>query len=328
MHYLSFYRLFIRPILFLFDSERIHDLAICFGHWIWRWRAGRAITRVLYGRTNPKPVRLSSLELKNPIGLAAGFDKNALLIPGIETLGFGFIEIGTVTPRPQMGNTKPRLGREIAQRALVNRMGFPNDGAEIIFERLQKAKSTVEVPIGVNIGKQADTPNSRALFDYELLLLKFRPLADYFTVNISSPNTQGLRELQSEDFLSELATIITKLRFLQPIFLKLSPDLSTETLRMVCEFCGPEKPFSGLVLTNTIPTDLGGISGAPLKPASVAMLKQARQILGPSVPIISVGGIETREDVDERLSLGATAVQVYTALIYQGPSLVGKLISK
>lgn len=318
-----FYTIFIRPILFLLDAEQAHTLVFSFARWAWRFPLGRWLTRVLFGYSKPVAEREAmGLHFKNPIGLAAGFDKNATLLPGIEALGFGFVEIGTVTPRPQLGNQKPRLFRLPDKRAVLNRMGFNNDGADVILRTLRKKKDKITVPLGVNIGKNRDTPNTDALRDYETLLKMFSGVADYFVINISSPNTPGLRDLQQESFIQDLSALVLRLRVRAPVLVKLSPDISEETLRMVCSFCGPGKGLGGLVLTNTLPTDLGGISGAPLKGPSLQILQLARRFLSSEIPIISVGGIESADDVAQRLQAGATLVQMYTHLVYEGPGAV------
>ncbi|MEW6058368.1 MAG: quinone-dependent dihydroorotate dehydrogenase, partial [Bdellovibrionota bacterium] len=277
-------------------------------------------------RAKPFPVRVAGLDFSNPIGLAAGFDKNAVLLPGIENLGFGFIEIGTVTPKPQAGNPKPRVSRIAERRALLNRMGFPNDGAQVIAARLRHAKPRLQIPVGVNLGKNRDTPNSEALRDYESLLSTFVDLADYFVINISSPNTPGLRDLQSKEFIDSLASALSRRSIGRPVFIKLAPDVSHEALGDIAKWCGTGRAFAGLILSNTIPTDLGGISGYPLKGPSLQLLKLARSMLPGTVPLISVGGIENAQDVVERLENGASAVQLYSALIYQGPGLVGRIL--
>ncbi len=321
------YRLFARPLLFLLDAESAHELITRLCRLLWSFKWGRDLTRSIYARNLPRiPARIGTLKLPNPVGLAAGFDKNGLLIPGIETLGFGFVEIGTITPRPQLGNPQPRIARELAQRAIVNHMGFPNDGADIMAARMKEVKAKVTVPVGINISKNRDTPNSEAVKDYETLLKRFRDLADYFAINISSPNTPGLRDLQSNEFLQALHMRVESLRLTQSVFLKLSPDLPHARLKDICALCGIGKPFTGLILTNTEPSDLGGISGYPLKKASLQMLMKAREMLPAGAPIISAGGIETAADARERLAAGAAAVQIYTSLIYQGPSAVRRIV--
>lgn len=325
---LNFYSAIIRPLLFWFDAETMHHLVTKIAHLLWRTSFGRTVTRKLYAkRIQPMPVRLAQgLEFPNPLGLAAGFDKNALLVPGLESLGFGFIEIGTVTPRPQPGNPRPRMSRIPERRALLNRMGFPNEGAEIIAARLKKVREQMRVPVGVNLGKNKDTPNSEAIKDYETLFKAFETTASYFVVNISSPNTPGLRSLQSGDFVQRLGERIARNHVSLPVFVKIAPDILKEDLQAITALCGSQKPYAGLILTNTTPTDLGGLSGLPLKGASTAVLKMARALLRNDVPLISVGGIESSEDVLERFRLGANAVQLYSSLVYEGPSLPGRIL--
>lgn len=335
----TFYSIFIRPIFFRFDSESIHQFVVSLGSLIWKTHVGRMLTQVLYGRHAAAPkatknslakTNLAGILLSNPIGLAAGFDKNAELLDGIHTIGFGFVEIGTITPRAQLGNPKPRLKRIPEQRALLNKMGFNNDGDEVIAHRIRSLQGQIKIPLGVNIGKNKDTPNSEAAKDYEMLFQAFRQMAQYFTINISSPNTPGLRDLQTANFLGELGDRIKHQQITQPVFVKLAPEFATDhssaDLKSIYALCGPSKPFAGLVLTNTISTDLGGLSGYPLKNHSLKALQNARTVLDKSVPIISVGGIETVEDIVTRLEAGATAIQLYSALIYQGPGLVSKLV--
>ena len=332
-----FYRWIIQPILFRFDAESVHHAVIGAAAWLWRWRWGRIATKLVYcsSRTITHPLRLAGLDLRNPIGLAAGFDKNGTLVSGIACLGFGFAEIGTVTPLPQAGNPRPRLERLPAQNAILNRMGFNNDGMVAVAERLRQARPHLEIPVGVNLGKNKDTSNEDAVGDYEKLLKCFAMLADYFVINISSPNTPGLRDLQSGEFLKNLGAAVTRLRVTQPVFIKLSPTVSDIDLRAACALCSPPRvtgaakatqPFAGLVLTNTIPTDLGGISGQPLRAPSVAVLRQARGLLASEVPLISVGGISGVSELRQRLDAGATAVQIYTALVYEGPGLISRMV--
>ena len=325
---LNLYKLIIRPLLFQFDAESVHHFVTRFAAWIWKFRTGRKITALIYsqGKSSYKPVNLAGIELRNAVGLAAGFDKDATLFGGIENLGFGFAEIGTVTPRPQQGNPRPRLERIAEKEAILNRMGFNNQGMDVVYQNLVQARALTSLPLGVNIGKNKDTPNDQAVDDYELLLKKFRPLAQYFTVNISSPNTKGLRDLQSCEFLRQLGKRVASLALTQPVFVKLSPTINDEDLKSASELCGSGLPYAGLILTNTIPTDLGGISGRPLANQALQILIKARQYLRAEAPIISVGGIFSAQDVRDRLDAGATAVQVYTSLIYEGPGLVRRIL--
>lgn len=324
-----FYRLIVRPILFLFDAETMHHFVLRLARIFWSFPLGRRLTHAAYARrVRPMPTQLAGLELRNPLGLAAGFDKNGVLIPGIESLGFGFVEIGTVTPRPQIGNPRPRMSRLQERRALLNRMGFNNNGAEVVSAHLKQVRDQLSIPVGVNLGKNRDTPNSEAIKDYETLFTAFHLTASYFVINISSPNTPGLRDLQNGEFVKNLGSRIHHHRIPQPVFIKLAPEIEHEDLKAICSQCGEGKPFAGLILTNTIATDLGGLSGYPLKGPSTSALKTVRTLVAPSVPVISVGGIETAEDVLERFRLGANAVQIYSAMVYGGPGLPARLLKE
>jgi dihydroorotate dehydrogenase len=325
----SFYQTFIRPILFFLDAETLHTFIISFCKKIWKnpW-ALKQTKKFCSIKVEAPKVQIGNLTFLNPIGLAAGFDKNAELLHGIDSLGFGFVEIGTVTPEPQTGNPRPRIFREVSQRAIINKMGFPNDGMNVIFERIKKNKNLCKVPIGINIGKNKSTPNSHAVEDYKILLEKFKDIADYFTINISSPNTPQLKDLQKFEFINHLAIEVNRLNLTQPIFLKLSPDISHEDLTKICVLVGPNKTFTGLVLTNTLATDLGGISGFPLKKLSHQTLIRAKNLVPPNTPLISVGGIENHQDYIDRIRDGACAVQIYTTLIYQGPRAVKHILEE
>ncbi|HRK02681.1 MAG TPA: quinone-dependent dihydroorotate dehydrogenase, partial [Oligoflexia bacterium] len=223
------YKSFVKPLLFRLDPEVAHNLMVRVCSILWQFRLGRALSRFIFSRKtafSTRSTNLAGLKLKNPIGLAAGFDKSGELAIGLETLGFGFIEIGTVTPRPQAGNPKPRLFRDPVNLALINRMGFNNDGAIVVAERLRRSKKFISIPVGVNIGKNKDTPIERAVEDYRECARAFRGLADYLTVNISSPNTPGLRDLQNVAFLTELATSLNAEQLGCPVFLKLAPEVT------------------------------------------------------------------------------------------------------
>jgi dihydroorotate dehydrogenase len=281
------------------------------------------------------------LRFPNRVGLAAGFDKNATALDGLGRMGFGFVEIGTVTPRPQPGQAKPRLFRLPAADALVNRLGFPNDGAAAIAARLRRRR--YRGVVGVNIGKNADTPLARAVDDYVSCLRTLGSVADYITINVSSPNTAGLRELQGNDYLRPLLTAlieernrgaVTNGRKL-PLLVKLSPDLSADELRNITDLL-KALPIDGVVATNTtVGRDgtrsiadgyTGGLSGLPLKSFALDMVAQLRAQLGGGFPIIGVGGINSAEGAVAMRNAGATLIQIYTGLIYRGPSLVTQAI--
>jgi len=286
-----------------------------------------------------------NLLFSNKVGLGAGFDKNAKYLNELEALGFGFVEIGTVTPLPQAGNDKPRLFRLPKDKALINRMGFNNDGVEVITERLRKFKiqnSKFKIIIGGNIGKNKITPNEDAWKDYEKCFIALHPYVDYFVVNVSSPNTPGLRELQEKDSLRRiLGQLIIKneeLKIKRPVLLKIAPDLTMEQLDDVIELA-LEIKLDGLVAANTtISRDKlktpgsrlkiigsGGVSGAPLKNRSTEIIKHIHQKTKGQIPIIASGGIFTGADANEKINAGASLVQVWTGFIYEGPAIVKRI---
>ena len=283
---------------------------------------------------------LLGLSFQNPVGLAAGFDKDAKLIDELSCFGFGFIEIGTITPKPQPGNEKPRLFRLPADKALINRMGFNNEGVEIAQERLRLRKSGVIV--GGNIGKNKNTPNEKAFEDYLYCLDNLYPFVDYFVVNVSSPNTPGLRELQEKEPLRNLLTyvksVISSKLTPKPVLLKIAPDLTVEQLDDIIAIL-KETKTDGVIATNTtvmrdgLSTSIkkldeiggGGLSGKPLTKQANGIIKYLRGQLGADYPIIGVGGIMSVDDAIDRLNAGADLVQIYTGFIYEGPALVKRI---
>lgn len=283
------------------------------------------------------------LSFGNRLGLAAGFDKNAVAVDGWFSLGFGHVEVGTVTPRPQAGNPLPRVYRLPDAEAIINRMGFPNDGAERIAARLRSRRS--QGVVGVNIGKNATTPLERAIDDYVFCLRRVLPVADYITVNVSSPNTPGLRSLQDTDQLVPLLSgLLEESRALEkqhsrrvPLVVKLSPDLPQPQLRQIAT-AAASVPVAGIIATNTtvsrdaIPNhalagQAGGLSGRPLFAKSCAAVRILRETVGPGLPIIGVGGVACAEDAALLRQAGADLVQLYTAMVYRGPRLVQELAS-
>lgn len=297
-----------------------------------------------FAPTRQRPVNIFGITFKNPVGLAAGYDKDGLAWRGLESLGFGHVELGTVTPKPQFGNPTPRIFRLPEEEAIINRMGFPGRGAEFLEKRLVKARERTAV-IGVNIGKNKDTPNELAYKDYLYLMHRFYHLADYLAINISSPNTIGLRDLQGKEALSELLQQISNERDnLQkesgrytPILVKLAPDLSDQELDdALDEFM--LNNIDGVIACNTttsrdgIQSDLrdedGGLSGAPLRVRSFWMTREIYKRTSGMLPIISVGGIASVDDAKERIDAGAALVQVYTGLIYKGPGLAKEIIER
>jgi dihydroorotate dehydrogenase len=305
------YRL-LRPLLFLLDAELAHSLVVAF---LWLWsrlfpRAGRW--------PGPLAQQLWGLDFPSPIGLAAGMDKGQVLAPAWFRLGFGFVEIGTITPRAQPGNPRPRLFRLRDQRALINRMGFNNAGAEVTRARLQRLPRQPG-PVFVNIGRNKDTPNERAAEDYIAALKILAPHADGVVINVSSPNTPGLRELQSD--LGALVGAVVAAREKQiPVLVKLSPD--EEGLEEIAE-AAVAAGAEGIVATNTTvdhqSPETGGLSGEPLRAKALAACARIYRRVGGRVPIIGVGGIATAEDAYARIRAGASLVEIYTALVYQGP---------
>ncbi|MEP6777187.1 MAG: quinone-dependent dihydroorotate dehydrogenase [Chthoniobacterales bacterium] len=330
------YGRFVRPLLFSLDPEGAHHAAIA----CLRAASSFPVALRWLRRFHPiaKPTQVFGLTFPNPIGLAAGFDKNGVALPAWAALGFGFIEIGTVTARPQPGNPRPRIFRYPEQRALINRLGFNNDGAEVVAARLLKLRATggwPKVPIGINIGKSKATPIEGAVDDYLYSFNALRDLADYVVLNVSSPNTPRLRELQREEALSVLLHAVEKANRNRPkpVLVKVAPDLSDEELDAVISSC-ESNGVAGIVATNTTldhgaipaPHDQeGGLSGAPLREKSTQFVRAiaARSAL----PIIGVGGISDGESAREKFEAGARLVQVYTGFIYRGPSLLSEISS-
>jgi len=355
----------LRPILFKLDPEQAHTLTFDLLNRTRYLFGSQWLLRQIF-KAPPKPVQSFGLTFPNPVGLAAGYDKDALAVRPLSTLGFGHIEIGTVTPLPQAGNPKPRIVRLPEDEALINSMGFPSRGATRGVKTLkklgycnyphQKSQRVINLRrffpegkakrkdknflLGVNIGKNKNTPNKEAVLDYLSLLELFAPCADYLTINISSPNTVGLRDLQGRDALEMLLTQLHKQRLMEekklrkklPLLVKLSPDLSDEELDDALDVI-LATAMDGIIATNTTisrPVDLrsaqsrasGGLSGSPLKSTSEAALAKIVKRVDGAIPIVSSGGVMTPEDVQKRLELGATLVQVYTGLIYYGPALV------
>jgi dihydroorotate dehydrogenase len=336
------YKYFVRPFLFLLDAERIHHLVFSILRLKGSIPGFKQLVALLFSYQHPSLSKnLFGITFKNPVGLAAGFDKDAKLIDELACFGFGFIEIGTLTPKPQPGNDKPRLFRLPADQALINRMGFNHEGVEAAVERLKKRKSNVIV--GGNIGKNKVTPNENALDDYAFCMDALYPVVDYFVVNVSSPNTPGLRELQEKEPLRKLLSFV-KSRMVanlkpKPVLLKIAPDLTVEQLDDVIEIL-KETKTDGVIATNTtISRDgltaephvveqigAGGLSGKPLRDRSTEVIRYLRRELGTDYPIIGVGGIMSVEDALEKLNAGADLIQLYTGFIYEGPGLVKRIL--
>ena len=330
------YELFVRPLLFSLNAETAHHLTIdCFGSASHFDLALRALRHLSADRRNQ--TRLFGLTFPNPIGLAAGLDKNGVALPAWAALGFGFIEIGTVTAKAQPGNPKPRIFRLPQQRALINRLGFNNDGADAIAQRLAALRESGRwpgVPVGINIGKSRVTPLEQATEDYLYSFRMLRDFADYITLNISSPNTPGLRELQEPERLSELLHAIGNEAGTapKPLVVKISPDVSDAELTAILAVC-EENGVSGIIATNTtldhssIAPQLdqaGGLSGAPLREKSTVLVREinARS----KIPVIASGGIFDAESAREKFQAGAQLIQLYTGLVYRGPQLLREIM--
>jgi dihydroorotate dehydrogenase len=355
-----------RPLLFRLDPEAAHRLTLNSLRLAGWFPPARWIMQAIYTAPS-RPVTAFGLAFKNPIGLAAGYDKDAIAVRGLSALGFGHIEIGTITPLPQKGNPRPRMFRLVEDQAVINRLGFPSRGSEFVQHRLNPAleanwlerfigygprkpkpvrKQFKGLVLGVNIGRNKTTSNEQAVFDYLELLQNFAPHADYLAINVSSPNTEGLRQLQGRAALEALLTQLHEQRKLEqeklqrrvPLLVKLAPDLSDSELDEALEVI-LRTHMDGVIVTNTTlardglkryperaegsnhQSESGGLSGSPLKARSEAILKKTVQRVNGEIPIISAGGIMNPEDARRRLDLGATLIQLYTGLIYRGPSL-------
>ncbi len=310
----------IRKALFRLDAEAAHEFAARQMIALQRIPLALHLIESICRPPATASRQLFGLTFPSPIGIAAGFDKNAVMVPMLAALGFGFIEVGTVTLHPQAGNPKPRLFRYPEYRALINRMGFNNDGAAAIAERLALWSAAAMPPLFVNIGKNRDEEN------YAECYRRVAPHADAAVLNVSSPNTPGLRDLQKPDQLERLLKSIEKVG---PLLIKIAPDLDDTQIAEICDVC--LRLADGLICTNTTidrPPGIneeGGLSGAPLKPKSTRVLSKVRERVGPNYPLIGVGGIFTVDDVREKFAAGANLVQVYTSFIYEGPLLPRRL---
>ena len=285
---------------------------------------------------NPTSVSFLGIDLDNTLGLAAGLDKNGDYIDSLSALGFGHIEIGTVTPKPQLGNKKPRLFRIRSEKALINNMGFNNKGVDYLVRKVEKRNSST--PLGISIGKNLDTPMDSALEDYLICLDKVYLLADYIAINISSPNTKNLRDLQSETYIDNLLSsikdrqsVLNSTKGYTPILIKISPDMSLDELKIVSASVLQNK-LDGVICANTTsshnhPSGKGGLSGGPLFELSTNALAVLRGFVGPDLPIIASGGVIDLETFEEKINKGANVAQIYTGFIYEGPSLVDEIIN-
>lgn len=335
------YKLLIKPLFFLISPERAHYFAMGLLQFFCRIPGVRAIMRSMFQVKNSKLERtLFGLHFPNPVGLAAGFDKDARWVDELSVLGFGFVEIGTVTPLPQPGNDKPRLFRLPKDEALINRMGFNNLGAAHAGQKLKRKKTNII--IGGNIGKNKVTPNENALDDYILCYNALYETVDYFVVNVSSPNTPGLRELQDKAPLLKILKGLQDINLAKtkpkPVLLKIAPDLSNEQLDDIIDIVKQSR-IDGVIATNTtisregLQTDIreiteignGGLSGKPVKNRSTAVIRYLKQKSGNAFPVIGVGGIHTADDAKEKIEAGADLIQVYTGFIYEGPAIAARI---
>ena len=330
-----------RPLLFRLDAERAHHLTLSG----LRLAQKLGITSFLRPKSKKDPVKVMGLNFPNRVGLAAGLDKSGNCIAGFGSIGFGFVEVGTITPRAQDGNPKPRLFRVRKHEAIINRMGFNNPGIESALNNIQKSRKGFDGVLGINIGKNKNTPNERALDDYLHCFRKAHNYADYIAVNISSPNTSGLRELQTPKFARELLTPLMneKERLNEdtgknvPVAVKIDPDMGDDQIKGLSDLFS-ELQIDAVIATNTtvsrknisdhqLSDETGGLSGPPLNAKSNEVIAELRAELKSEIPIIGVGGINSKKDAEEKLSAGAALIQVYTGLIYQGPSLIRQLIT-
>ena len=336
------YKNIVRPVLFRFDAEKIHDFTIK----MLSYGISDNLIKPFYRYENDKLItKAGRLTFRNPIGLAAGMDKDCVALSAWDTFGFGFAEIGTVTPLPQEGNPKPRMFRYPDERAVINRLGFNNHGADSFNKNVHAGKDDVspDFIIGINIGKNKRTPLEEAYQDYKFCFEKLFEYADYFTINVSSPNTEGLRELQQKKYLDEILKSLQELNVeldkiypggKKDIYLKIAPDLTENEIDDIIEVTIDNK-LTGIIATNTtinhemLPADkhfkTGGLSGRPLKNLANSVIKFIKDKSGDKLVVIGCGGVFNADDVKEKMDLGASLVQLYTSLIFEGPGVVKKI---
>lgn len=333
------YNPLIRKILFLFDPEKAHTLTLKG----LRFCHSLNIIKDFIPKVSA-PREVMGLTFANPVGLAAGLDKNGDYIDALADLGFGFLEIGTITRKPQIGNPKPRLFRLPEKKAIINRMGFNNKGVDYLLERLKKIK--YKGVLGINIGKNKDTPLENAVDDYLYIFRRVAKYASYVTINISSPNTEGLRSLQHGEMLQTLLSSLKKEQSIiaelekkyVPLVVKIAPDLTQEELASTAAILLAEK-IDGVIATNTTLSregveglvhadEMGGLSGAPLLARSTAIVKQLHELLQNKIPIIASGGILSDKDAQEKIDAGASLVQLYSGIVYQGPGLIEQCVKR
>jgi dihydroorotate dehydrogenase len=342
---MSFYRRLLFPILGTFDAESTHERVLQALALAQNQRIGRAMLRRIAGRLPQRPVEVFGLRFPNELGVAAGFDKNAEAIAGLSCLGFGHIEVGTLTPRPQKGNARPRIFRLADDNGLINRMGFPNRGIDEATVRIKRGQSRRgNTILGVSLGKQKETPLEEAARDYLEVMEQVHPYADYLAINVSSPNTPRLRELHERRHLAQLLGAVTtgnaalarrRQAAALPVLLKISPDLSWAQLDVVLEIA-EEHGISGIVACNTTVSraglrssrrhEIGGLSGWPLRERSTEVIGYIWKHYAGRLPIIGVGGVMSADDARQKLDAGAALVQLYTGLVYGGPGIAGQIL--
>jgi dihydroorotate dehydrogenase len=327
----NLYRQLLRPFFFMLPAEAAHNLAI-----LGLRMTPPSLLRAAFGATPQKPTKLFGLTFPNPVGLAAGMDKDASALRAWEALGFGFVEAGTITALAQPGNPKPRCFRYPSQQALINRMGFNNSGASVAAVRLARQKASgrwPRVPVGINIGKSKLTPNEQAASDYATSYKLLLPFGDYFVINVSSPNTPNLRALQDRDSLAEIIRTLKRINNIKPLLVKIAPDLTDEAVRDIAALAESEH-LAGLIATNTtldhssVPKDSdqqGGLSGTPLRRRSTEVLRIMRSAT--DLPIIASGGIMDTASAHEKLEAGASLIQLYTGFVYHGPELIRDIVA-
>lgn len=329
---------YVRPLLFKLAPETAHHTTLT----LLKMAHSTGLNKLITQPVEHQPVTVMGLNFKNPVGLAAGLDKNGDYIDALAALGFGFVEIGTVTPRPQPGNPKPRMFRLPEHRAIINRMGFNNLGIDHLLEQIKQCQ--YKGILGINIGKNADTPIAKATDDYLICLSKAYPVASYITINISSPNTKNLRQLQQgEEIKNLLGTLKEKQAKLQsefnryvPLVVKIAPDLTPNEISHIAQLL-LDLELDGVIATNTtisrdkitshpLAEEKGGLSGSPVKQSSTAVVATLSDALDGKIPIIAAGGIMNAGDAEQKIEAGASLVQIYTGLIYQGPQLISDII--
>lgn len=341
----SYYEQLLFPIIGRFDPETAHDRTLNALALAQSNPVGRAVLRSIAGRIPALPVQVGPLHFPNPLGVAAGFDKDARVVAGLAQLGFGHIEVGTLTPQPQAGNPRPRIFRLPADGAVINRMGFPNGGVAAAVSRLRAlAARPRRYVVGVSLGKQKQTPLEEAAGDYAAVMRSVYVYADYLAVNVSSPNTPGLRQLQGGRYLEHLLRVLldesrrlaeANAISLRPLWVKIAPDLEMAALEELVATL-TDVGVAGIIVANTTlgrdglteaaQSEAGGLSGRPLRERTLALVSQVRRQAGDALPVIGVGGIASADDVRRLLDAGAAVVQLYTAMIYGGPGLAGRIL--